>query len=405
MPRKLNNVPSAAGHRASPSLLIEGWRGINHSFALVNQRQILELLRLPELRLYHRDMPYHLDGWSRSTHSSGLSTEELGLIDGLPDPRDEEDVDCVYRICSPFRPGAVNDRRKRVTYLITELGPTREDIETGSAADFTRDQSFIVTGTAWSRDRLVEWGFAADKIEVVPHGVDAATFCPLTAAERQETRHALGITEDETLFLNVGAALWNKGVDLLLLAFARLRASGRKFRLILRDRADVYGLTVGDFVRELEASNPGLFGSGTLEGIMVADQNLSIDHLRRLYGAADCYVSPYRAEGFNLPVLEAIACGTPVIVTRGGATDDFCDDDVAIRVTGSPGQFEDAETGVVRRFINPSPRDVADAMDSIARQTRRTPQFEQARARVVEKFSWRNAAAHLARLTVGYEQH
>jgi glycosyltransferase involved in cell wall biosynthesis len=37
------------------------------------------------------------------------------------------------------------------------------------------------------------------------------------------------------------------------------------------------------------------------------------------------YVSPYRAEGFNLPVLEAMACGLRCVVTGGGATDDFFD--------------------------------------------------------------------------------
>jgi glycosyltransferase involved in cell wall biosynthesis len=45
--------------------------------------------------------------------------------------------------------------------------------------------------------------------------------------------------------------------------------------------------------------------------------------LRELYNAADVYVSPYMAEGFNMPALEAQACGTPLIVPRGGPTDDF----------------------------------------------------------------------------------
>ena len=39
--------------------------------------------------------------------------------------------------------------------------------------------------------------------------------------------------------------------------------------------------------------------------------------------AADVYVSPYHAEGFNLPVLEAVACGIPVVVSAGGSTEDF----------------------------------------------------------------------------------
>ena len=43
----------------------------------------------------------------------------------------------------------------------------------------------------------------------------------------------------------------------------------------------------------------------------------------QLYQAADAYVSPYLAEGFNMPVLESISCGLPVICTKGGPTDDF----------------------------------------------------------------------------------
>ena len=42
-----------------------------------------------------------------------------------------------------------------------------------------------------------------------------------------------------------------------------------------------------------------------------------------LYNLADAYVTPYHAEAFNMPALEAAACGVPLIVPRGGPTDDF----------------------------------------------------------------------------------
>jgi glycosyltransferase involved in cell wall biosynthesis len=45
--------------------------------------------------------------------------------------------------------------------------------------------------------------------------------------------------------------------------------------------------------------------------------------MAELFQAADVFVSPYKAEGFNMPALEAAACGTLVVATKGGATDDF----------------------------------------------------------------------------------
>ena len=54
--------------------------------------------------------------------------------------------------------------------------------------------------------------------------------------------------------------------------------------------------------------------------------------MAQIYGAADAYVSAYRAEGFNLPVLEAAACGLPVICTEGGSTDDFVGDAFALKI-------------------------------------------------------------------------
>jgi glycosyltransferase involved in cell wall biosynthesis len=54
--------------------------------------------------------------------------------------------------------------------------------------------------------------------------------------------------------------------------------------------------------------------------------------MAQLYQTADAYVSPYAAEGFNMPVLEAIASGLPVICTAGGPTDDFTSPEFALRI-------------------------------------------------------------------------
>ena len=60
-----------------------------------------------------------------------------------------------------------------------------------------------------------------------------------------------------------------------------------------------------------------------LSSIIVISKNLTLKELSELYGSCDAYVSPYRAEGFNMPPLEAAACGIPTILTSGGSTDDY----------------------------------------------------------------------------------
>jgi glycosyltransferase involved in cell wall biosynthesis len=66
---------------------------------------------------------------------------------------------------------------------------------------------------------------------------------------------------------------------------------------------------------------------------------LSPQELPGLYTASDCLVHPYRGEGFGLPVLEAMACGVPVITTAGGATDDFCSPDEVFLIPSEHREF------------------------------------------------------------------
>ncbi|AKJ28526.1 glycosyltransferase [Caldimonas brevitalea] len=382
------------------TLLIEGWRGVNHSFALVNQCQILELQKLGGVRLRHRDLPFAMPHWNAKTHSAGFSGEDSARIDSLPAPAVDERPDCIYRISSPFRADAASTV-KTLTFMVTELGLSPKSFEDGSAdrGTYTRDANLIVTPTNWSRDRLVDYGFAADKIRVVTHGVYAETFHPLTPAERAVNRANLGLADDETVFLNLGVATWNKGVDLVLIAFATLRRQGRRVRLILKDQRGLYGISMEQVLKDLCARHPTLFTADTLAAIQVVGVNLSQAELRLLYGVADCYVSPYRAEGFNLPVLEAIACGTPAVVTDGGATDDFCAPDVALRVASDAGTREDPRAGIVARYREPRLPALVEAMHAFATgQALTRPAFERARAALMPTMTWRRAAEELLAL-------
>ena len=60
----------------SQNLLIEGWREINHSFALINQYQIRELLKNDDFKIYFKDIPFPTLEWNKKNNSSGLKDFE-----------------------------------------------------------------------------------------------------------------------------------------------------------------------------------------------------------------------------------------------------------------------------------------------------------------------------------------
>ena len=174
----------------------------------------------------------------------------------------------------------------------------------------------------WSRDRIVEFGFKPATVHVVPHGASSDYFRPLAADTNAAQRAALGFRPDEVLLLNIGAAIWNKGIDVLLKGFALARQTRKDLRLVFKDQRNTYGISGESFVQSTLAA-AGLLSNDVLNAITLIPANLTMDQMNSMYNVCDCYVSPYRAEGFNLPVYEAMVCNVPVIVTAGGATDDF----------------------------------------------------------------------------------
>jgi glycosyltransferase involved in cell wall biosynthesis len=389
---------------AEQSLLIEGWRGINHSYALVNQHHILELRRLPDLALYHQDLPFYFNHWQKTPGGGGFEGAEEAAIEALGPPPAGARIDCLYRVGSPFRAQPIDAQwagARTLTFMAIEIGVGTSAFAPGAARSdfFTRGDNAIVTISAWARDRLIDYGYAPEKISTIPLGVDSALFRPMPAAERAALRDAMGFAPDEIVFVNVGVALWNKGIDILLRAFAAVRAAGVPARLVLKDQRDVYGISIEQMLQTVAADCPALLAADTLAAISVIGGRLERAQLRGLYCLADAYVSPYRAEGFNLPVLEAIACGTRVIVTAGGATDDFCNDQVAIRIPGSltrhPSQTDNG------RYIEPDLEALIAALRGCTPAPAADPAGAAARRAVLRRFNWAASAAEIARLALG----
>ncbi len=81
------------------TLLVEGWRGIAHSCALVNQFQLVEFSRMTGLDLFYRDVPYLTEHWKPIPGL--LPAESEAAIRAVPTPPTDLVPDAVLRIAYP----------------------------------------------------------------------------------------------------------------------------------------------------------------------------------------------------------------------------------------------------------------------------------------------------------------
>ena len=299
---------------------------------MVNQHQILALGRCSNLQLHHKDMPFFMPNWNAKINDAGFSEADANFIAGLQDIRDGQ-PDFSYRISAPIPDPSLSDV-PTLTHIVTEFGLDPSSFSGSQAVlrKYTAGRNLIVTPSRWSRDRLLDYGFSEEGVRVVPHGVDQEVFKPMPADRRAQIRKEFGFKPDETVFLNVGAPIWNKGMDLLLEAYGYIHQKDPQTKLIIKDGSALYGLSMDSTLADFYKQHPALATESLIASIMLVSSNLSQLQLSQLYGMCDHYVSPYRAEGFNLPVLEALACGVPVIVTSGGPTDDFCNGQAVGRI-------------------------------------------------------------------------
>jgi len=168
-----------------------------------------------------------------------------------------------------------------------------------------KNAAHIITVSDYSRRDIIEtYGIQPDRISVT-HEAAAPQFAPVSDdRELERVRQTYGIDSD--YILCVGAIQPRKNLGRLIAAYSLLRrthSEGKLPKLVLAGKcAWLYDETLRT-IKELELSN-----SVILTGY-VPDADLPA-----LYSGALCFVYPSYFEGFGLPPLEAMRCGTPVIV-------------------------------------------------------------------------------------------
>lgn len=166
---------------------------------------------------------------------------------------------------------------------------------------------------------------------VVPHGVDHDRFAPTAPGDPAdlETLHRLGVRPPYIAF--AGLLEPRKDVPTLVRAFARVARDRPELRLVLAGR-DGWGAAA---VRDAVASSG--VTSRVLRPGFVPD-----DALPALYRQAEVVAYPSLVEGFGLPVLEALTCGTPLVTTRGSAMEEVAGEAALLVPPGDAGALAEA---------------------------------------------------------------
>ena len=230
-------------------------------------------------------------------------------------------------------------------------------------------------------------GADPQRVVTIPNGVDLGRLNP------RGERYELPVAEGITRFLFVGGLIWRKGPDVLLAAWQRAFAGREDVVLIVKD------VGVGGVYRDGDrAEIAAHVAAGALPRIVVIEEELSDAQIADLYRACDVLVHPYRGEGFAMPVLEAMACGLPTIVTEGGPTDEFCPPEAGWRIRSRRAEFPsdrvDTLDTVGRPWVlEPDPEHLAELLETAAADPQQRERRGAAAGTAAEAYSWDAVAA------------
>jgi len=226
----------------------------------------------------------------------------------------------------------------------------------------------FVAVTERARETLVLEGVDPGRITVIPMGIDTDRFRP-DEALREACREELGIARDEKVVLFTGRMVWEKGVYDFVHAAALAQSSPGNIpvRYVMVGKGPERDAVMAR-AEEIGIAKLFLFIEGH-----------PYDRMRDLYNAADIFVLPSIStrmwkEQFGMVLVEAMACGTPVISTTSGSIPEVVGNAGILVPANDPGEL----AGAIALLCSSD-----ELLDELGRK---------GRARAVERFDSRTVA-------------
>jgi glycosyltransferase involved in cell wall biosynthesis len=321
-------------------VLFRGWFNIPHSYSMVNCFQIVNLYKRykDNIEFYVTEMPYYRPEWNAAKKL--VYTEgDNDIIRNFRQWRGEQ-IDLIYSITYPYDMnmtiinGVTIPKCVFYTSEFATLEPhyftcNERLISDQAITKYIQDNPklYMTSPSIWSSLGMKKYGLQDEKNRVITHGVDTDIF-KYDSSERARIRQFYGVSDDDILMINIGSMTKNKGMLYILqiLNIMVNRLGNNHYKLLLKGTGDLYQSKLFLELYFEELQNAGAISHDEMNTLLKSNIIFTYKKINDLFNAADLYLSPYLAEGFNLTSLEALSAGLPVMIPRTGSTKEYIQD-------------------------------------------------------------------------------
>jgi glycosyltransferase involved in cell wall biosynthesis len=214
---------------------------------------------------------------------------------------------------------------------------------------------------------FVAHGIPPHKIQVVPEPVDVQFYSDLSRPPRAEIFRFLSIFKYEK----------RKGVDVLLSSYWNTFQKEDKVELVIRAYKPSWEPGSADLKKVFNSFALKEFGSpmSELASVVWLKSDLTKHDLRSLYQSADVFVLPTRGEGWCLPCAEALAVGTPLLVTNFSGPSAYLTDDHSYPLSHAPHLNSDGTAEPNRTHLSQLMQHVVTHPKELLEKSRKAKEF------------------------------